>query len=201
MWIDADPIKTTRISFFGKMNENFDNEKYNTELGEDGLIRALRDCCDEELFTKYGPKYNWDSLKTRALHNLVDEVNKLFPTMKGYISRDWRSIMDSTRHLDIWVRRLIEGRCLNNELHGVEIIDREDQESAMSEVDRLILFLTYGPNSKRYNFRSLDRDSVTTAVRGMSRTRYGRVTKSSLEKFTEFDGTSVTTGYPEAIMD
>ena len=87
MWIDADPIKTARISFFGKMNENFDNEKYNTELGEDGFIRALRDCCDEELFTKYGPKYNWDSLKTRALHNLVDEVNKRFPTMKGYINR------------------------------------------------------------------------------------------------------------------
>ena len=35
----------------------------------------------------------------------------------------------------------------------------------------------------------------------MSRTRYGRVTKSSLERFTEFDGANITTGYPEAIMD
>jgi acetyl-CoA C-acetyltransferase len=31
-------------------NGNFDDEKYNAELGEDGFIRALR---DEELFTKY----------------------------------------------------------------------------------------------------------------------------------------------------
>ena len=57
-WINADPRKTKRVSFFGKMNENFDDEKYNAELGEDGLIRALRNCEDKELFTKYGPKYN-----------------------------------------------------------------------------------------------------------------------------------------------
>ena len=87
--VDADPNVTARMSIFGKMNENFDGERYNAELGEDGFVRLLRDCSNEELFTKYGPKYKWDSLKTKALHNLVDEVEKRFPTMKYRISRCW----------------------------------------------------------------------------------------------------------------
>ena len=57
----------------------------------------------------------------------------------------------------MWVRKLIEGRCLNNELHGIKIVEQEDQEIGMSEVDRVTLFLTYGPNSKRYNFKCSDR--------------------------------------------
>ena len=70
----------------------------------------------------------------------MEEVEKRFPTMKGYISRDWESILESTCALDMWVRKLIEGRCVNNELHGIKIVDRDDQEIGMSEVDRLILF-------------------------------------------------------------
>jgi hypothetical protein len=134
IWVDADPRITPRLSVFGMMNESFDEEKYNAELGEDGFIRALRDCSDEELFTKYGPKYNWDPIKTRALHKLIDEVEERFPTMRGRISRSWSSILESSCNLEMWVRRVIEGRCANNELHGIKIEEQDKQKDGMGEV-------------------------------------------------------------------
>jgi hypothetical protein len=199
--VDADPNKTARLSVFGKMNESFDDEKYNAELGEDGFIRVLRDCCDEELFTKYGSKYNWDALKERALRRLVDDVNERFPTMRGHIIRSWGAIMESTCSLDTWVRRLIEGRCANNELHGIAINEQNDQEVEMGEIERMVLFLTYGPNSKRYNFKNLENVVHETVVeRGTVRSKYGREVKTSLAKFTTYDGQNVTSGDPETIV-
>jgi hypothetical protein len=199
--VDADPNKTARTSFFGKMKEIFDEGKFNAELGEDGFIRTLRDCSDEELFTKYGPKYNWDSLKTNALHKLVDEIDESFPTMRGQISRDWQSILESNCDLELWVRKLIEGRCSNSELHGIRIIERDDIEDRMSEIERTVFFLTYDPTGKRFNFRNFNRVMESMTECGASRTRYGRESKKSLTKFTEFDGKNITIGDPAVIMD
>ena len=56
-WIDADPKKTDRISIFGKMNEDLHEGRYNAEISEDGFIKLIRDCKNEELFTKYGEKF------------------------------------------------------------------------------------------------------------------------------------------------
>jgi len=136
----------------------FDGERYNTELGEDGFIRLLRDCKDEELFTKYGPKYGWVSLKTEALHNLVDEVERRFPKMRNRISRSWTSILESNCSLEIWVKKLVEGRCSNNELHGIKFNELGEQEVGMGEVEQMLLFLTYGPTQDKFNFRNLNLD-------------------------------------------
>jgi hypothetical protein len=183
------------------MNENFDRESYNAELVEDGFIRLLRDCNNEELFTKYGPKYSWVSLKTKALQNLVDEVEKRFPTMKNRISRIWTTILESNCSLEMWVRKLIEGRCINNELHGIKFNEQGKQDVGMVEVKQMVLFLTYGPTHNKFNFRNLNRELVEVTECGASRTRYGREMKASLTKFTKFDGANVILGDPAMIMD
>ena len=39
----------------------------------------LSNCDNGELLTRYGPKYNWDALKQKALLGLTVEVDSLFP--------------------------------------------------------------------------------------------------------------------------
>ena len=67
---------------FGKMNEDLHQGEYNAEIGEDGFIRMLSNCDSGELLTRYGPKYNWDALKQKALLGLTAEVGNLFPSMQ-----------------------------------------------------------------------------------------------------------------------
>jgi len=124
----------------------------------------------------------------------VDEVEVGFPAMTGRISRDWTSILDSNCSLEMWVRKMIEGKCNNNELHGIKINKQEVQEVEMGEVEQMILFLTYGPTCIRYNYRKTNHVPETLVEAGSSRTRYGRVSKSSLTKFTKFDGANVIMG-------
>ncbi len=85
------------------------------------------------------------------------------------------SILESNCSLEMWVRKLVEGRCSNNELHGIKFNELGEQEVGMGEVEQVLLFLTYGPTQNKINFRSLNRELVE-----VSRTRYGRVTKASL---------------------
>ena len=73
-WVDADTARTWRVSIFGKMNEDLHEGRFNAEIGEEGLIRLTKDCRNEELFTKYGDKYNWDSVKQKALLGAIYKI-------------------------------------------------------------------------------------------------------------------------------
>ena len=125
-WVNADPARTDRVSIFRKMNEDLREGRYNAEIREDRFIKILTDCNAEELFTRYGPKYNWDSQKHKALQGLVEETDRLFPSMRGKILRDWGAIKESSCALQVWVRKLIEGKSANNEMHGVRCYDEQD---------------------------------------------------------------------------
>jgi hypothetical protein len=150
-WINADPAVTDRVSIFGKMNEDLHEGEYNAEIGEDGFIKMLTDCTNGELLTRYGPKYNWDQLKQKALLGLVNEVEKIFPSMRSKIMRSWVDVKASSCALHTWVRKVIEGRCGLNELHG--ILCHEDLEPLNSEEERMMIYLTFGPTSTKFNYK------------------------------------------------
>jgi hypothetical protein len=121
IYVDADPAKNGKTSVFGKMNEDLHKGRYNAELGEDGFIRILEDCEDEELFTRYWNKYNWDSLKQESLAALHMEVSTEIPGMEKLVTTNWNALKMDKGHLSRWIRRLIEGNTKPSELHGVNV--------------------------------------------------------------------------------
>ena len=87
------------------MNEDLHRNRYNAQIGEDGFIRILEDCEDEELFTKYLKKdYDWDPLKGMALNGLVDEIELTFPELTGAVTRMWTTIREGNTHLNRWIQ-------------------------------------------------------------------------------------------------
>ena len=181
-WINADPTKTDRISMFDKMNEDLHQGEYNAKIGEDGFIRMLSDCDSGELLTRYGPKYNWDALKQKSLLALAAEVGVLFPSMHGKILEDWKLVKESTCALQNWVRKLIDGRCADNELHGIRCYD--DLEDMNSEEERMMLYLTFGPTAKKFNFRHFGHPvQESEAGPTVKTSRSGRQIREPLKKY------------------
>ena len=82
------------------------------------------------------------------------------------------SIMESNCSLEMWVRRVIEGKCVNNELHVIKFSKQDNQEVQMGEVEQLVLFLTYGPTCNKFNYRKFNRVPETLVEAGISRTRW-----------------------------
>ena len=149
LYVDADPNKGKRISLFGKMNEDLHRGRYNAELGEDGFIRILEDCEDEELFTRYWGKYNWDFLKQRSLAALHKEISTELPGMEKLVTANWNSLIMDKGQLSKWIRKLVDGNTKPNELHGIRCWIGEHPKG----LEDLIGFLTYGPNSVRYHYK------------------------------------------------
>ena len=87
-WVDADPGLNVN-SLFGRMNQDLHEGRNKIKLAEDGFIIVTEDCQNEELFTNYGPSYNWDFLKQRALTALREEMKNLFPKMCDWIPEEW----------------------------------------------------------------------------------------------------------------
>jgi hypothetical protein len=149
VWIDADPKLGDRVSLFGKMNEDLHTVRYNAEIGEDGFIRILEDTEDEELFTRYWKtNYDWDDLKQRTLISLVEEIEETFPGLAGLIPRSWKLLKVDKLHLNKWIKKLIEGKTSPIELHGIM-----GWKTDGYTIEDLICFLTYGPNSVKYNYK------------------------------------------------
>ena len=149
LYVDADPNKGKRISLFGKMNEDLHRGRYNAELGEDGFIRILEDCEDEELFTRYWGKYNWDFLKQRSLAALHKEISTELPGMEKLVTANWNALIMDKGQLSKWIRKLVDGNTKPNELHGIRCGIGEHPKG----IEDLIGFLTYGPNSVRYHYK------------------------------------------------
>ncbi len=117
-WVDADP-ELGGHSLFGRMNQDLHKGRNKIKLAEDGFIIVTEDCHNEELFTNYGPSYNWDFLKQRALTRLQEEIKILFPNICEWIPSKWSDFKGKKGRLG-WIRRLIEGKTMNNETHGVK---------------------------------------------------------------------------------
>ena len=118
-WVDAD-MGLGEISMFGRINEDIHGGEYNCELGADGVMRILYDLRPgTELLTRYGLKYNWDSIKSTAL----DELKKEFECLELGVELDWSDLSMARKSkcpLVKWAVKLIDGDCLNEELHSVE---------------------------------------------------------------------------------
>jgi hypothetical protein len=153
-WVDAGSSKLARTSIFGKMNEDLHTGRYNAQIGEEGFITMLEDCRNTELFTKYGKEYNWDALKTTSFDDLREELMVLFPGKVNLVARRWGDIITSSDQLNVWAKKVIEGRCDNNEMHGIRSWeDGGGQGGREDEGDRMVAFLTFGPNCRRFDYR------------------------------------------------
>ena len=155
IWVDADPKQGDRVSIFGKMNMNLHEDKYNAEMGEDGFIKILVDCEDEELYTKYYDKYNWDELKQRVLTSLKEELKFKFPGHSDLVHTRWASLKGSHDHVNGWVKRMIEGNLAATEKHGIWGWNEETEEQT---TDDLMCYLTFGPTCKKFNFKHWGQD-------------------------------------------
>ena len=165
-------------------------KRYNAEIGEDGFIRILEDCEDEELFTKYLKKdFDWDLLEKMALNWLVDEIELTFPGLTGTVTRMWTTLRERKTHLNRWISKLIEGKTTSVELHWVKT--RVGGESTNAN---LISFLTYGPNSVKYNLRhwGQERKEWKPVEKGR------KLTSNYAEKW---EGGATIIGKPNMLMD
>ena len=181
------------------MNDDLHEGRYNAEISEDGFIRLIRDCRNEELFTRYGEKYNWDNIKQRSLTGLSDELSNLFPGSSRWIRREWGELRSSNRAVDKWIKKLIEGKCGTNELHGIKcwIDGTVDTNEVMEQEDERIMgFLTYGPNATKYNYKhyGCEGGSEERMVDEERETRSGRKTRGALSRFTTWDGANTRPG-------
>ena len=135
------------VTMFGRMNEDIHGGEYNCELGYNGVIMTLRDIRPgEELLTRYGALYNWDSLKNRALAELGKEFRGKFQD----VDLEWEDIAkvrESKMVLARWVAKLIDGKCTYNELHSVA--EGDDWVGYEGQ----IAFLTSGTTYEKYAFR------------------------------------------------
>ena len=149
------------------MNMDLHEGKYNAELGEDGFIKILRDCEEEELYTKYYEKYNWDDLKQKVLTSLKEELKDKFPGHSDLISTRWASLKAVHDHISRWVKRMIEGNLTSTEKHGIcgWSVNTEEQTT-----DDLMCFLTFGPTCTKYNFNHWGQDLPTPEIHQIDRT-------------------------------
>ena len=114
------------------MNEDLHSGRYNAEIGEDGFIKIIEECEEEELFTRYGSKYNWDAIKQKALTGLKIDIKKLFPEHENRITSEWSELKKKQDSISRWVRRVINGRTTSSERHG--IICWEDGKGSFEEM-------------------------------------------------------------------
>ena len=130
----------------------------------------------------------------------MDELECLFPSMKGKIIRDWKTIIYSSCALQVWVRKLIDGKCMNNEMHG--ILCHDNLEPMNSDEERMVLYLTYGPTSRRFDFKHFGQPEQEEGITAeIKTTRSGRKIKEPSKKYVEWDGKSIKRGSSEALMD
>jgi hypothetical protein len=135
-YVDADPNKTGSVSIFGKMNEDLSRGEYNAELGEDGFIRIIHDCMDVELFTRYGNRYNWDKLKECSHRNLREDIEERFPNQISKIPLSWNAQKEDPSNLSRWIKRIVNGKTMANEVHGIEVADsKDDIEGLLSHLN------------------------------------------------------------------
>ena len=147
IWVDAQ-LGHGRYNKFGMMNEDLHRGRCNAEIGADGFIKIIEECEEEELFTRYGSKYNWDSIKQKALTGLITDIVNLFPGHESRITPEWSELKRKQDPISRWVRRVINGRTTSSERHG--IICWKDEKGSFEE---MIGYITYGPNTVRYNFK------------------------------------------------
>jgi hypothetical protein len=146
------------------MNQDLHEGRNKIKLAEDGFIIVTEDCQNEELFTNYGPSYNWDFLKQRALTALRVEIKNLFPKMCDWIPEEWSELKGKKGRLG-WIRRLIEGKTTNNERHGIKGWEgREDMRA-------LICYLTFGPTTVKFDYKHHDQDNNLGEEDPMSKTQ------------------------------
>jgi hypothetical protein len=114
--------------------------------------------------------------------------------------RSWVDIKASSCALQTWVRRLIEGKGLGNELHG--ILCHEDLEPLNSEEERMMIYLTFGPTSAKFNYKHfghlINEEVIETEIKT---SRSGRRIKEPSKKYIEWDGESIRRGSLEELLD
>ena len=127
-------------------------DRYNAELGEDGFIKILEDCGEEELYTRYSSRYNWDELKQRVLTSLKEEIKVKFPGYSDLIPSGWSSLKGGHDHINRWVKRMIEGNLIATEKHGICGWSANSEEQS---TDDLMCFLTFGPTMHQVQLHTL----------------------------------------------
>jgi hypothetical protein len=170
-FVDADPLKAGGSSFFGMMNEDLNEGEYNAELGEDGFIRILKECRNVELFTRYGPCYNWDALKQQSLDGLVEDLRAKFPTVTSQIPAVWALLCGDRSPLHRWIVRVVEGKIKATEKHGIHLGWKDDMR-------HLLAYLTYGPTCMKYNFRHWGHNVDETSIELLGKKRKALYTES-----------------------
>ena len=75
-------------------------------------------------------------------------------------------------------------------------VDSNEVVEPEHEDERIMGFLTYGPNAAKYNYKHYGRDgdSEEKMVDEERKTRSGRVTRGALSKFTTWDGANTRPG-------
>ena len=105
--------------------------------------------------------------------------------MQGKILKDWKLVKESSCALQIWVRKLIDGKCADNELHGIRCYD--DLEAMNSEEERMMLYLSFGPTARQFNFKHFGHPVQESEVGPIVKTsRSGRKIKEPLKKYMEW---------------
>ena len=168
------------------MNEDLHRGRCNAEIGADGFIKIIEECEEEELFTRYGSKYNWDSIKQKALTGLITDIVNLFPGHESRITPEWSELKRKQDPISRWVRRVINGRTTSSERHG--IICWKDEKGSFEE---MIGYITYGPNTVRYNFKHWGQVLEQYGTKEMGK-------KSNLMNF--WDGGDVAKGMIGAVI-
>ena len=122
--------------------------------------------------------------------------------------KEWSELNESHLMINKWIKKVIEGKPEDHELHGLHcwkgVESCLDEVTLLEEeVERMVAFLTYGPNATIYNYKHYGRADLKNWALDTKqvKTRSGRVVKESLDKYTKWDGISSRSGTVSMLWD